>query len=306
MEDLAVLIWQETVAVRREAHASSGVLDRCPSRLAPYGPQDPHGVCLDSTCRDCGCLDLVHEVFCRCSAKLTAAVERAAAAPEERGVRRPAGYARLIVRNEVTEMVRAERVARGMPAKPSRSDGVAGRVNRALLARAGDDQTAGQWLVVLFRVMRSYVCRPGRTSGEWPLDALCSHKSACDGVLRVVGGCAARQELRADVDTVLAVAIAEAGHTWVYENLTGLLQRVAQPHPLGQGAHAFDALHLAAGGHFSEDEQLVPFLIAEYGQRRRRGGRAAVALEQAAVRVYGRAPSAQVCGSAVAHVHSRP
>lgn len=56
------------------------------------------------------------------------------------------------MRTELVEWHRSARVSQGFPAKPSRSDGVAGRVVLAL-----GEGLPGEhgWLVALFRIMRS-------------------------------------------------------------------------------------------------------------------------------------------------------
>ena len=142
------------------AHASGACL--CPTRFAPYGHADPLAQQANLRCWEDGCMGIVHSIYAATSDRLArrAGSDRQAVADRMR-------YARTVVASQVAELDRGRRVARGLPARPTRNDGIAGRINEALDAAAAGP-TEARWLVQLFRMIRGYVCRDNRTSTTWP------------------------------------------------------------------------------------------------------------------------------------------
>jgi len=273
------LIWQETSALRRENHGGRG----CPTALAPYGERDPRGAKLADACLAGACMDLVHDIYISIKPRLDEKLRRLNEAGRLGDAVR---YAHSTIKIEVVELGRRWRVARGLPAKPSRSDGVPGRVNTVLAERA-EDTVAGEWYNALFRMMRSYVCRPGAPGRGWPLDGWAQEKSKVDTRRRVVGGQRSRREIRADIAWVLSTAVEVAGSTWVHENITGSLQ-------ISSTQLSLDAIETDYGPHPTvkppDEDALVGLARSEFAQHRGRGVKQEEATRAALTNVYGIAP----------------
>lgn len=211
---LAEFVWFGTATLRRRAHAAAGQ-PACPTRVAPYTSAV---AVVHQLCRDSDCLGIMHEVYARVLGRLEQVGESLAMVAE-----RP-GYARRMVSSQVADHEREARVRRGLPAKPTRNDGIAGRVNGAL-----NECVEATWLQTLFRVMRGYACRDGRTSSAWPVDVWTGEKSTHDGMLRGIGTAAARSEVLRDIQTVLRIASKVAGRAWVNDAILHPLQTCMLP-----------------------------------------------------------------------------
>lgn len=284
LNQLAELVWQLSAELRREAHQNDRSTG-CRTRFAPYGKRDPNGTMMRQSCRDLGCLDLVHELLLIVSHRL----EARWAQPN---VERPADslrYANTTVQRAVADFRRARRVAQGLPAKPSRSDGTAAHVESELRARSPDEGHA-EWSVHLFRLVRSYPCRPGAAGRQWPLDAWTAEKTKTDCRQRAVGSPTARAELAADIRFVLKVTDAVAGAPWRYRNITEPLIRggADDPQPLGDtiGDHPLTAP--------LENAAMVRLFEQCYRRLRAQGVSQVDAFRDAAQRIYGEPPRAQV------------
>lgn len=269
---LAEFVWFGTATLRRRAHVAVGQR-ACPTRAAPYTSAV---ATVHQLCRDSDCLGIVHDVYARVLGRLEQLGESLAMVAE-----RP-GYVRRMVGSQVADYEREARVRRGLPAKPTRNDGIAGRVNDAL-----EECVEGEWLRILFRVMRGYACRDGRTSSAWPLDAWTGEKSAHDGGLRGVGTAAARAELLRDIQTVLRVAGRVAGKPWVNDAIL---------HPLQTCMLPLDAEHDKTAAPQAQHADVVA--ITDLRRRFRRLTLAGVpveaALRQSALEVLGAEPRCAV------------
>ena len=212
---IAEVMWHGTTTPRLRAHHDYGT-PVCPTRVAPYVT----GSSSHQVCRDDGCLGVMHEVYAR-------TVSRLAQSTSQQAITSPMAYARRIVASQVADLERSRRVARGLPAKPTRADGIAGRINAALLASSGDDR--GAWLLVLFRMMRGYVCRDGHRSADWPVDMWAIEKTRHDGHLRLIGSTGARAEIARDIAAVLAESERVAGSGWVNDSILHPLLTVRVP-----------------------------------------------------------------------------
>lgn len=179
----------------------------CPTRTAPYGTFDPYGQAIPELCAAAGCLDLLHDLIARVLTKLDAPAAR---------IDNLAAFSCSVARRELVEVKRAERARAGLPARPSRTDGVAGRVD-AVLRQTGDG--TAEWLVALFRIMRTYPYRPLHVPGRWPVDGLTRERE-----LLLPHETSSPIVVRTEIARVLRIAKDVAGHDWVYTNLTLPLQ----------------------------------------------------------------------------------
>ena len=223
--DLAEVVWWGTQTVRVRAHAARGV-SRCPTRLVPYSASDPTGRHLNARCREDGCLGIVHSIYLTTVTRL----QDRATGQDHVAVSQWVPYARRVVASQVAELDRAGRVARGLPAKPTRTDGVPGRVIEAMRHTTADP-VRREWLEQLFRMVRAYVCRDNRQSVEWPTDMWAAEKCAVDGCFRSLGTPAARREIEQDVDEVLRVARDVAGEEWLGGTILNPFRAVVGPLP---------------------------------------------------------------------------
>ena len=267
------IVWWGTRQLRLAAHRGRGE-SRCRSTRPPYGQDDPRAERLHPRCREDGCLDVLHLVYA-----LT--VERLGG-PGRAGGHRP-GYLRRVVETVQVDLRRGERVRHGLPAKPTRGDGVPGRINAALAEQP--DPARARWLTTLFRLMRSWVCRLDRTVVQWPLDAWAGEKSAQDGRLRRVGSRAATAELRADVEAVLATCERVAGPDWVNATLRWPLRIVVAPWPEQEPVVAVTGLDVPTNAE-------VAILVERYALLRLGGAPPRQALERSCASVFGVAPAA--------------
>lgn len=211
---LAEFVWFGTATLRRRAHVGAG-RPTCPTRVAPYSSAV---ATVHQLCRDSDCLGIMHDIYGRVLRRLEQRGESVELVSE-----RP-GYVRTIVGSQVAEYEREARVRRGLPAKPTRNDGPARRVNEAL-----DECVEAGWLQTLFRMMRGYACRDGRASSAWPVDAWSNEKSSHDGVLRGIGTTTARTELLKDIRAVIETAGRVAGKAWVNDTILHPLQTCVVP-----------------------------------------------------------------------------
>jgi hypothetical protein len=212
---IAEKAWRGSTTLRDRAHRAAGHW-RCPTPVVPYVT----GVLADPRCSDSECLGIFHRVYAEADNRRRERVD-------EQRLRSRGAYARRLVDSQVADLERAARVARGLPAKPTRDDGPARRINAAIDASAGDPITA-QWRRALFRLARAYVCRLERTSAEWPLDMWAVEKSTVDAVPRVIGSTAARHEIAGDLEAVLEAAARAAGAGFVHDLYHRLLRVPAQ------------------------------------------------------------------------------
>ncbi|MFC5262304.1 hypothetical protein ACFPJ1_09285 [Kribbella qitaiheensis] len=274
---LAELVWFGTATLRHRAHAVVGQA-HCPTRGVPYAET---GGKVHQFCLDVGCLGIMHEIYARSIQRLSD--RREAAAP----VLDLLGYARRIVSSQVSEYERHGRVRRGLPAKPTRNDGVAARINSALDGQAADDH-GRIWLRTLFRMMRGYACRDNRASAVWPLDVWSTEKSTVDGVLRSIGASSTRAELSKDIQLVLATAEKVAGRRWMDDAILHPLQTFVTP--LTEDHQRL----LAAAQADPADVVSVAELRGRFRSLMLAGASAQEALDRSADEVLGRRPSCEV------------
>ena len=276
--ELASVVWWGTQTLRVRAHAARGAR-LCPTRFAPYGPADPLAQHTNLRCWEDGCLGIVHTIYAATSDRLArrAGSDRQAVADRLR-------YARTVVASQVAELDRARRVARGLPARPTRNDGIAGRINEALDAAAADPIEA-RWLVQLFRMIRGYVCRDNRASTAWPTDAWAAEKCKVDGGVRGLGTQAVRQEILDDIHTVLAESQRVAGRDWVNASIL---------HPLLSVVDALTdefSAQLTSRDPDPAEQAVLRQFTTRYAAHRRRGQHPAGAFRTASLEVFGQEPS---------------
>ncbi len=272
---LAALVWQHSSRIRDARHQACGH-SRCPTRQAPYA-----GDCLGEEqfremCFRDGCADIVHDLIARCLGKLTT-VTLTAVNDIER-------YANRLVANEVSDWERHERVARGGPAKPARTDGMPARVNAALAQASGPAER--DWLLALFRMVRAYPHRLEPHVGTWPLDGWTAEKSIQAGGIRILGSAAARAEIRADIERVLQIAADVAGPAWVHESI---VEPMARRRPQLESTDTCDPVSL-------EDTAIARLVAADFRTRRSAGAGPRAALAAASERFLGHAPPATAYG----------
>ncbi|RZT17515.1 hypothetical protein EV649_5062 [Kribbella sp. VKM Ac-2569] len=265
---LAEFVWSGTATLRRRAHLRVGQ-STCPTRVAPYSTSV---ATVNQPCRDSDCLGIMHDVYARVLRRLGELDETLAMVTE-----RP-GYARRIVGSQAADCERDARVSRGLPAKPTRNDGIAGRINNAL-----SEAAEAAWLQTLFRMMRGYACRDGRTGSAWPLDAWSTEKSSRDGALRGIGTAAARAELSRDIQTVLDVAARIAGRSWLNDAIL---------HPLRTYVVPLEDGHDAAMSYQTQHDDVVAISDLRHRFRRltRTGVSTEAALRQSSLEVLGAEP----------------
>ena len=272
---LAELIWQRTSSLRRSAHRAAGQA-RCWNRHAPYGPADPDGTRVRGDCLLVGCLDIVHDIYSAVEPRLARATKRERSAYD---IRNHLRYANTVIGREVSDYERRRRVAVGLPAKPTRTDGAAAAILAALTVAAADE-TAASWLYALFRMMRSYVCLPHRPQG-WPLERWAVEKTLVDGIERSASGDAARREISGDITLVLRVSAEVAGARWLHDNILD---------PLLAGGYVghVDDHRLAAVSPAGLDEELIWRLFRDcYVDALARGASRRQALTRSCRRVLG-------------------
>ena len=276
--ELASVVWWGTHTLRVRAHAARGA-SLCPTRFAPYGHADPLAQQANLRCWEDGCMGIVHSIYAATSDRLArrAGSDRQAVADRMR-------YARTVVASQVAELDRGRRVARGLPARPTRNDGTAGRINEALDAAAAGP-TEARWLVQLFRMIRGYVCRDNRTSTTWPTDAWAAEKCRADGGVRGLGTDAVRQEILDDIHTVLSEAQRVAGRAWVNVSILHPLMAV-----VGPLTDEF-AQQLPGSDPDPAEQALLRQFMTRYAAYRRRGQHPAGAFRTASLEVFGQEPS---------------
>jgi hypothetical protein len=204
-----------------------------------------------------------------------------------------AAYARRVVETVQVDLARRERVRRGLPAKPTRSDGVPGRVNAALL-QGNPDPVRAAWLIetaktipsrtTLFRLLRSWVCRVDRVTLDWPIEAWAAQKSAADGRTRRPGSRQTAAEIRADVAEVLQVAERVAGSRWVNDTLRAPLSTVVLPWPGWEPTPAMPGADVPTNAEWS-------ILVQRYAASRAAGAGPGAALHEACRSVFGVSPA---------------
>lgn len=222
--DVAEVVWWGTRTLRLRAHAARGV-SQCPTRVAPYGTKDPAATRTNLRCREDGCLGILHAVYVATTAKLQRQDDRDGVKVANR-----IGYARRVVASQVAELDRSGRVARGLPAKPTRTDGVPGHILAAIRAET-IDPVRRTWLKKLFRMISAFVCREHRRAAVWPTDMWAAEKSQLDGQFRVIGVDATRAEILDDIATVLTFGRDVAGELWMARNILHPFQTIVSPLP---------------------------------------------------------------------------
>ncbi len=198
---VAEAAWSAAHDERSRLHPST----RCPTHNAPYGDKDPWGERLHPQCQTTGCLDLHHELMER----MINQVRKSTARAPERTIHRHKAYLSRVATTQLVELSRAARVKLGFPAKPTRDDGAAGRVTRAL-----SEEPRGPWLVILFRILRAYPFTQNHTTAQWPLGGFAEE---CGKVLGTPLPTA--EEIKADINHVLHVARSLLGNAWVHDNI---------------------------------------------------------------------------------------
>ncbi|HMR47748.1 MAG TPA: hypothetical protein PKE40_00735 [Arachnia sp.] len=264
-DDLLQHAGEASWAASREERAARFHRGRaCPTRAVPYGPADPFARRVREICTTSGCLDLHHDLIARILAKVDVADSRIADLK---------AYAYRIASHELVDLKRAERAGRGLPSKPGRSDGVAGRVIAELDA---PDQVHRAWLIVLFRILRSYPFSPYHVPGRWPVDGLVEQRTEV-----LPDEPSSASTVRREIRHVLATATIVAGHDWVYTNIT--LPLCAHGAPL-------ELTDRIAGGGADADAEIAilgPRLRGAYLLHRMAGAERSVALERASLEVTG-------------------
>ncbi len=279
--DIAEVIWWGTETLRLRAHQARGIA-WCPTRAVPYGATDPWAQRLHLRCREDGCLGVVHEIYTSTTERL-----RRPTASDEAPVRNRVAYLRRVVSSQVAELDRRSRVSRGLPAKPTRTDGIPGRVIAALTVSRRDPVSL-LWDIQLFRMIRSYVCRPHRPVAAWPTDMWAAEKSRVDGRIRALGSEGVQREIAADIGRVVDLARDVAGSAWVAQTITGPFLGVAEPLPEDP-----DSAALVDSGDLA-DQVLVNLLRARYAAARGRGASPEASFREASLAVYGQDPAGPV------------
>ncbi|MBE1536711.1 hypothetical protein [Actinomadura algeriensis] len=202
LPESATIVWKVTRPARRvlhDLHRQGGC-----HGSAPFGPDDLAGRRPRAVCENVGCVDLFMDVWTHAHTAVHAKFPDLG----EEGSGAARAYLTATARSRVAELNRQNRVERGGVAKPQRRDGVIGRVSRSY-----DDP----WLADVFRFLLGYAASPAGEGSGWPLDVLTERKNTWDGGARIVGGGAARAELRADVASCLATVRAVAGGGWLHD-----------------------------------------------------------------------------------------
>lgn len=203
VREVADMVWKRSRVVRHGLHRRLGEAG-CRGRGGFGSSAD---TAWRESCDSAGCLDLLDEILTR----VIAARERCPGPLAQ-------GYFHRVIEREIAEHGRRLRVEAGGPAKPTRSDGVPGRVIAALDALDADAQ-AQQWRRSLFRMMRAYPHRLEPRGTDWPYDGWTAEKSKVDGRFRSVGAISSHEEILADIRLVLEVATRVAGPRWVAETV---------------------------------------------------------------------------------------
>lgn len=266
MVRIAPATWTATAEARAAQHSPGGY---CPTRRVPYGPWDPRGKLVAEACHSSGCFDIFHELLIGVIAKVRRHIEL----HPGRSIDNLPAFASSVARTEVTELQRTGRTRRGLPAKPTRNDGAAGRIN-SVLAR---NPEIGEWLIILFRILRAYPFSRHHVCGSWPIDGLVEERAKY-----LPGG--DTSVVRREIDLVLATATAEAGFDWMYDNLTGPLMSEGVPGELA------DDLPDAAAVPFA-DKAMAGLLHRAYWAYRGQGYSRRAALAEASREVCGFVPA---------------
>ncbi|MDX3313356.1 hypothetical protein ACWGH3_28125 [Streptomyces sp. NPDC054884] len=197
----ANIVWGVTRQARQALHevCRSGPCHR----PAPFGTADPTASRPRDVCESVGCVDLFMDVWIRAHGATHARFQALGPLPDS-----AFAYLTSSARSQLAELNRQGRVARGGVARPQRRDGTIGRI-----AISYEDP----WAADVFRFLLGYAAAPGPGGAVWPLDTLVCRKNAWDGGDRVPGSRAARDELRADVESCLAVVRQVAGVRWLHD-----------------------------------------------------------------------------------------
>ena len=266
------LVWQLSRRVRRTAHLSAGHRS-CATVIAPYSPQDPNGRLIREICVLDGCLDIAHDIIVSVSARLAA---------DSTLVRDDGRYVNSIVSREVSNYERSQRAALGLPAKPTRSDGVAGKVIAELNRRAATENE-GEWLVQLFRMIRAHVCRMHQ-GNDWPIDHWLAIKYEAAGRLRLERP-DERAEIKREIVLVLATAREVAGQAWVHHNILHPLLANRYAEQIDDAALTLSAIESEDPFRNDADRFGMAYILA-----RRKGDHAEEAFRTAFTQVFDRNP----------------
>lgn len=206
ISEYASIVWRVASVERKAMHLGSRY---CPTRIAPYSEMDPYGGLVHPSCDDVGCLDLHHDLLAITSTKVAAQLGRGARPL------RPAAYLARVTSNALADHKRSRRASMGLPARPHRKDGVAGKVRQALEA---DGSRVGEWHATMFRILCAYIGTSGRQSHQWPIEGLLlermNHFPEAGPELNN------STQVKREIDLVVAVAQNVAGHQWTFVNLT--------------------------------------------------------------------------------------
>ncbi|AVV45825.1 hypothetical protein C6376_35110 [Streptomyces sp. P3] len=197
----ANIVWGVTRQARRALH-EAGRSGPC-HRPAPFGTVDPTASRPREVCESVGCVDLFMDVWILAHSATHARFRTLGPLPDS-----AFAYLTSSARSQLAELNRRGRVARGGVARPQRRDGTVGRI-----AITYEDP----WTADVFRFLLGYAAAPGPATAAWPLDTLVCRKNAWDGGDRVPGSRAAHDELRADVESCLAVVRRVAGVRWLHD-----------------------------------------------------------------------------------------
>lgn len=259
--EVAQAVWQASAAARKlSCHDGH----RCPTEAAPYTASDPYGLKVASACEATGCLDLYQELLTR----LLPELERK---PQAGPIHNLGAYIARSVAHSISDLGREHRVSRGFPAKPGRSDGAPGRVIKRLAAEPG---IRGEWLPILFRLMRCYPYSGKHSSTHWSVGGFADERKKCSDHRWV-----SDQEILGDIDHVTQVATHVLGAVWVLENFTIPLQANGAPEELQEP----DGRPQPS----VEDQSRLSQLVREYHQAIFRGESRRDAIAYAIKRVYG-------------------
>ncbi|AXH95460.1 sigma-70 family RNA polymerase sigma factor [Ornithinimicrobium avium] len=189
--------WRVSASSRRGRHRGASQAG-CPAS-SPPGVEGRRPL---TECARTGCTDVFHDLAAGVVGRLRLA--RVETSP---------GWLVTVARNELVDQHRAARARRGLPARPTRSDGDVSTVEDALRALATGARER-RWLLALFRMMRAHAARVDRLSSGWPIESWAGEKSGLLGGVSVHPA-----DVTADVRRVLDVAAGSVGAAWVHRRL---------------------------------------------------------------------------------------
>jgi hypothetical protein len=260
--------WRLSRSARSGVHRTAGQ-GSCPGRRAPgLGGLHPEERCVAT-----GCADLFQDVLLGLAERISVIDE----VPVEEA------WLRSVVGSQLADLRRQGRVRRGQPARPTRDDGPAGDVVAAIAA-AIEDTAEREWLLALFRMIRSYPYRTGRTLVEWPVESWAAEKS-----LHIGGAPVTPRDVATDIRWMLDVAAATAGAAWVHKTI---LMPLAAVETHGEGLPETSC-------RVSVEEHTMLILVAGAFARHRRAGASVLRSWRSSVQLVGGDDSSRPPGWAV-------